>query len=59
MIRYISADIATVDFATNFPYLSIRFFIIFKKRVAYAETTPLQIPIIKHITSLFKLFYNK
>ena len=42
MIRYISADIATVDFATNFPYLCIRFFIISKKRAAYAETTLLQ-----------------
>lgn len=59
MIRYISADIATVDFANNFPYLCIKFFIMFKKRAAYAETTLLQIPIIKHIKSLFKLFYNK
>jgi hypothetical protein len=42
MIRYISADIATVAFAANFPYLSISFFIILKKRAAYAETTLLQ-----------------
>ena len=42
MIKYISADIATVDFAINFPYLCIRFFIMFKKGAAYAETTPLQ-----------------